>query len=268
MELKKVHQVELPPNSPNQLVPKNMEFVELFPSFWKLTLPWSTGLYTIPCSVFLIENSDNEFILIDAGYDSHASELVQKVASKIGNSTLKMVFITHGHVDHVAALPQLLEMYPDCKLGLSQYEAKFLTGESKYSDIMGDHPLYNLAKYGFQNSKTIVDKSRMEFVSEGDVFGNVKVVETFGHTPGSLSYLHLPSNYLMVGDAIMNLRLNPFAKCPSCSVLKPSTAEWKSAVKSIQKICDLDAKLYLPAHDDGNGISKETVLEYLKSQTK
>lgn len=42
------------------------------------------------------------------------------------------VAVTHGHLDHVGALPQLMQLYPDLKVVIHEAEAEHLTGQEGY----------------------------------------------------------------------------------------------------------------------------------------
>ena len=40
--------------------------------------------------------------------------------------------VTHGHIDHVGALPLLLEEYPDMKVVIHEAEEEFIAGDKDY----------------------------------------------------------------------------------------------------------------------------------------
>lgn len=45
--------------------------------------------------------------------------------------------VTHAHPDHVGALPQLLQAYPDAPVVAHAGEAPFLTGQKHYAPPTG-----------------------------------------------------------------------------------------------------------------------------------
>ncbi|KAJ3305754.1 hypothetical protein HDV03_001162 [Kappamyces sp. JEL0829] len=243
-----------------------MSYEELSPGFFRCNLPWPMGIITCPVATFLVKTkTENEWLLVDAGFDFHVKELVQNVASHIGpNGVLSHVFITHAHLDHVAALPKLLETYPNCLVAMHPNEIPFLRDGKRYGSLKGDQLAFNLARMFLQESKVSgIPANRFLEVVGGNVFGGVlEVVETHGHTPGSCSYLHLPSKSLMLGDAIMNFSV--FSKCPSCSILSPSTSNMKGAKDSLAKVCAMDVDTYYPAHDQAKGIKKADIESFLK----
>ncbi|KAI8897074.1 beta-lactamase-like protein [Globomyces pollinis-pini] len=242
-----------------------MSFELIEEGIYRCTIQWRIALVDIPVSTFLLQTAtEHEWILIDAGFDTQVEELVKAIQIKIGDKgKLIHIAITHSHIDHIAALPKLLELYPNCSVLAHANEKPFLVEGKSFTTVNGDTTVYNLSKYLLQSSTVTVDETRMYYVKEGDIFGStMKCIETHGHTPGSMSYLHIPSSSLMIGDGLMNIN-GIFNKCPSCTILKPSTCFFASATESLKKIVQLDVKLYFPAHDNECGITKEKIQKFI-----
>jgi glyoxylase-like metal-dependent hydrolase (beta-lactamase superfamily II) len=217
----------------------------------------------IPVSTFLIQSLlTSEYVLVDAGYDSHVAELVSAVKTQVGTGKLVGIVITHGHLDHIAAVPQLIREYPECKVYAHENEIPFLTGETKYSSLRGDGWTFNMTKWLQQQSSTIISKENIKPITDGEVlFGNVRCIKSHGHTPGSMSYVHVPSGLAFIGDALMFY--SAFG-APCCSVLKASTSDLKSAYESLEKFCGLDITKYYPSHDQRHeGVTKQEILQFL-----
>ncbi|CAG8588029.1 4149_t:CDS:2 [Paraglomus brasilianum] len=180
---------------------------------------------------------------------------------------LKYVFLTHGHHDHTAALPTLLRAYPEIKVVIARNEYPFVVEGKKYRDCNGDTCIFQLFKGLAEESKVKVDKENVVVIESGEeentIFGNVvKVVRTNGHTPGSLSFLHIPSNSLACGDALMNLA---FLTSPSLSLpVTAFTVSVSGARRSIKQISELqDVNYVMPAHDlSFGGVPIEKVREF------
>jgi glyoxylase-like metal-dependent hydrolase (beta-lactamase superfamily II) len=239
-----------------------MQYEQVRPGLHRLDLPWKMGPTICPVATFLVQQEQGGWILVDAGYDSHATELVQAVKQQLGDQMLHKVLLTHAHLDHVAALPLLLDAYPNLKVCMHANEAPFLTEGISYSTIKGDNLVFNLAKHFLIDTKVRVPRERVELIKEGDVLGNVvQAVETHGHTPGSMSYLHIQSKSLLIGDAVMNF--SAFSKCPSCSIFI-STSMKQNAIDSLKKIVAMDIDTFYPAHDQSIGVSKKEISDLLK----
>lgn len=54
--------------------------------------------------------------------------------------------MTHAHGDHISALDQLKQAYPDAKVAYHELEAPYVTGGAQYSDLQGEHAAFNLLK--------------------------------------------------------------------------------------------------------------------------
>jgi len=78
----------------------------------------TTFLSTQGVISFLITNSQNESILIDPSY-----EMAQKIVSTIKqkNLILKYVLDTHTHADYFSSRALFKALYPDVKVGLSEF---------------------------------------------------------------------------------------------------------------------------------------------------
>lgn len=87
---------------------------------------------------------------------------------------LKMIFLTHGHWDHVGAIPALLEKYPD--LPVYAHEKELCPADEPNPHYFFPHAGTNQRTYG-----------------QGDVIRlgslEVKVLHTPGHSAGSVTLL-------------------------------------------------------------------------------
>lgn len=134
---------------------------------------------------YLIESDGFDYCwLVDVGQ----IELIKKVAD---GKTIKGVFLTHSHHDHMFGINELMEAYPECKIYLSEAGVKVLASDK-----------LNLSKYvgpvvSYQGENLIT----FERNTEVELFPGVllSAIPTPGHSPDSVTYK--VDGYLFTGDA-------------------------------------------------------------------
>lgn len=129
----------------------------------KLTL----GIYGTNCYVVCDEDS-KECVIVDP------ADNAKKIIDTVGDFKPTMIFLTHGHFDHILAVPELQKAYG----ALTVYCHKLDILKEKTELFMG------------QVFPTVAAFSDVVHYGEGDCFPigslQVKVMETPGHTPGSV----------------------------------------------------------------------------------
>ncbi|MDR0853649.1 MAG: MBL fold metallo-hydrolase [Clostridiales Family XIII bacterium] len=128
----------------------------------------------IGTNVYLVwDDVSKEAMLIDPADGEQAIE--QAIAQE--KLTLKYIFLTHGHGDHIGGLPAFLEIYPDAELVCGEDEEEMLTNAKRNfsSEIFGQ----NLE---FHPDFLVADGSELKL---GDIV--FKVIATPGHTRGGIS---------------------------------------------------------------------------------
>ncbi len=106
--------------------------------------------------------------------------------------TLKHILLTHCHVDHACGATWLSK----------HYAVEIEAGAKE--DVIAENLPLQIQRFGLkiQSSPLVFDKT----LSEGDVITfageNIKVLETPGHSPGSLSFYIPDSSVILTGDVI------------------------------------------------------------------
>ncbi len=132
----------------------------------------------------IVDEATGEKVIIDPGYFG------QEIAEVIDDpDSLKYILLTHSHGDHIMALPQLENEYPNAILAVGSDEKELLMN-SKLNGSAG-----------------ILESVTAEaniYLHDGDIlkFGetDVKVITTPGHTIGGVCYLI--DGVLYVGDTL------------------------------------------------------------------
>jgi len=145
--------------------------------------------------------------LIDTGLAGNAKRVLQYVEGlgrKPGD--VKRIIITHADGDHVGSLAAL-KAATGARVYANAAEAEAIAAGRSSRDLKADNLLLKLvfAITGrlFRASPAQVD----ELVTEGQVLpalGGLRVVETFGHTPGHISLFAPSAGILFVGDSLVS----------------------------------------------------------------
>lgn len=173
-------------------------------------------------------------IIVDPGAD--ADRIIQTVKNR--SISVSHIVLTHGHYDHILALPDVQAAFPDAKLCLCHLEA----------DLIND-PYKNLTAYGV---KTIPSVKADIFLKEGDTIPvgsqSLTVIETPGHTAGSICLLG--EKILISGDTLFYMGMG------RCDL---PTGDLRQEVHSIQnKLFSLaDEVAVYPGHGPATTIGFE-----------
>lgn len=246
---------------------------------YELKLPL---LVPLPVATWLIDVGQRSWVLVDAGINMPKNQqaVIEGVRKTLGPDSLKLILVTHGHLDHTGSLGQLLDTYPSTKVAYHEKEAVYMSGGGSYRNLQGDHKLHEILKYIIPHlNSSLVPKDREIILTgqSGDVSDFVKpsnwlsknVLEYYlvpGHTPGQLAILHKPSGSLLTAETCMNAPSTwPWSQSGPNEVsmpLKFGTYSWQLAKESLQNIANLSGvQTYFPSHDTGTGLSSKVFKE-------
>ncbi|CAG8547839.1 9520_t:CDS:2, partial [Scutellospora calospora] len=236
------------------------EFIEIYPNLYRATFNIRFGPLNWPISIFLIniEPFKNIWILIDTADHDNKSKFflaLSKHFLKFPNYQLKYILLTNNNFDHTGSILKLLNDYKDIKLVLGEPEY-FLSNYKNGND--NNHVQYIVTVEG----KIAIDKDRIVMIKRGneeefEFFNVLRPIFIADHTLafvsnniGSISYLHIPTNCIMVGDSLTNLSTSECSDPVISLPITPVTSHLKSIKESIKNIARLeDVKIVFPAHD-------------------
>ena len=139
------------------------------------------------CRIFYNDET-YEAAVVDPGDNA------EKILSEVNKykCTLKAILITHMHIDHVGAIPNILN-----KINVPIY------GSAKE-----DKPILNsLGQQAINFGLSHVEKFDTNWLSDGQIIEPIKnlkltVITTPGHTPGGVCYYFKEKNLLICGDTL------------------------------------------------------------------
>ncbi|RLL43753.1 MBL fold metallo-hydrolase [Oceanobacillus piezotolerans] len=201
-------------------------------------LTFFPGIFPVNC--YLLEESSG-LTLIDAALPS-GFKGIMKAIKQIGKPLTNIV-LTHAHGDHVGALDDLKQAFPDVPVSISVRDSRLLLGDKTLDSQEAQLPI----KGGIpKNVKTKPDY----LLQEGERIGSLQVIATPGHTPGSVSFFNLHSKQIIAGDALQTK--GRMAVCGQIvpSFPFPAFGTWNKelAIESVKKILDLKPSLLAIGH--------------------
>lgn len=175
-------------------------------------------------ALYVIE-SEGKRLMIDTGEALSARKMVKKL-KKFDIFPIQQVLLTHGHWDHIQALPKINRLIKDVELEVFAHENALdvLKNPERMNEFFGYHvdPIEDVIP-----------------LTEGDIIElnglKLKIHEFFGHTQDSIALEDLKNRILYVGDAILD-RIDKNTYVP---VLFGPDFDEESLLDSFQKLRDM-----------------------------
>jgi glyoxylase-like metal-dependent hydrolase (beta-lactamase superfamily II) len=156
----------------------------------------TVGAIETNCWIYPLNNT--ECAVIDPGEE--ADKIMARL--KILRLNPAYILLTHGHFDHIAALPRLAAAYAAVSapvIAIHREDAEYL-GPNAYQV----HHESFAAAVGADYVKALWEDmpSPAVVLSEGDVLGPFRVLHLPGHTPGSAAFYDEEAKVLFSGDTL------------------------------------------------------------------
>jgi hydroxyacylglutathione hydrolase len=158
------------------------------------------GAVATNCWIVPDEGERGLCAVIDPGGDAEA------IIARLRRRSLRpsLVLLTHGHFDHVEALPELIEAFssdglPPPLIAIHAADAAYLGPDSR-AVHRRDFALVGAAQYVDRYWRPMPKPARL--IAEGDRVGPFRVLHLPGHTPGSVAFLDEEKRRLFSGDTL------------------------------------------------------------------
>ena len=138
------------------------------------------GTYEVNCTIL---SWDDSAWIVDPGSEA------ERIAAILEKAQLKpeAILLTHGHFDHIGAVPALQERWPGLEVYIAPEDEKVIT--HPLNAFPPDYP--PIAKPGNLKDARSLSGRR-----------GVEVVFTPGHTPGGVCYYFGEEKLLLAGDTL------------------------------------------------------------------
>ena len=210
-------------------------------------------------NIYLIEGED--LILFDTGMPGDGAKVLE-VLKELGyrNEDVKYILITHAHLDHVGSLAFLKES-TGAKIVASVKEKDFIEGKKMLCSMKREGfggkffkiILFMLEKFAAKYEPAILDIP-FDGNENKEIVKGIKIINTPGHSMGSLSYLCLAKDAVFTGDALTGVPVPGLPMRAGCS-------DHGQALVSVKYISELHFNTALfghgiPVKDDAAAVVK------------
>ena len=146
------------------------------------------GSFVTNC--YLMTFSDR-ICIVDPG------EMPEKILKACGTLPITDILLTHGHLDHTAALGDLCDQF-NPRVYLHKDDADFLNDDALRAPIS---PAESWWRYDFHCTDPISDGDEITLGNEKEAL-TFQVIHTPGHTPGSVCFYSKERDLLFSGDTL------------------------------------------------------------------
>lgn len=188
---------------------------------------------------YLVKEDDG-WTVIDTNLPSSHQGIVDS-ARELGGE-IKRIVITHAHMDHASSLDKLAQLVREADIFFSARTARFLAGDMSLDE---NEPQDKL-RGGYVTQTTQPTRT----VSEGDIIGSLRVIESPGHTPGHIALLDTRDATLIAGDAFSTAMGTAVSGVMRWLFPLPAQATWHkpTALGSARKLVGLEPSLLATGH--------------------
>ncbi len=194
---------------------------------------------------YLVRETDS-FTLIDTTMGGGARRIID-AAHRIAMEPVARLLLTHAHGDHIGSLDALAAAVAHAQVAIGQREARLLPRKPAQDRTLDPGEPQCKVKGSLPGA----DTRPTHLLTDGELYGSLRVVATPGHTPGHMSYFDERDGTLYAGDALVtvggDVHVSGFG--PWYFPL-PAMATWHrpTALASARRLAELPIRRYAVGH--------------------
>ena len=175
---------------------------------------------------------------------SSTAELILAAANQFGG-TVRRILLTHAHTDHVGSVDALMTKLSTGTELISNARSLPLLQKPPDKSLKAGNA-YGKIKGGLPG----IDAKPTRLLSEGEMIGSLRAIDTPGHIPGHMSFLDERDGTLYAGDALTSMGDVRVSSNPPWFFPIPKFVTWNAnaAVESAEKLLSYRIERFACGH--------------------
>ena len=187
-----------------------------------------------PSKAGIVKVAENEVILIDAGNDKGAGKKIKKALDSEG-WTLRAIYATHSHADHIGGIKYLTEQ-TGCKVYARGSERAF----TEHTELLGGFLYGGFTPSELRGKFMLADAVSAEHLTDDVLPDSIKMIALPGHSFDMVGFITRDKTFFVADSLSSRETLDKYKIGLIYDV--------KEYLSTLEKIKEYDARLFVPAH--------------------